>query len=324
MKSLMSIDAGRRVLAAEAAAVAECGEMLDDSFESAVELLFYCQGRVITCGVGKSGHIARKMAGTLSSTGTPSQFLHASEAVHGDLGMVTNKDVVLMYSHSGETDELVKLFPSIRSIGAQVVLITGRLDSTSGRLADTTLCTHVTEEACSNNLAPTTSTTVMLALSDALAIAVMERRDFGREDFARFHPSGTLGKRLLLRVADAMRPIDEIAVVGRLDTILDVMGAITKAGVGAACVAENDGVLVGLISDGDLRRFIVRHPHRLDAPAEEIMNANASTIEPDLMAVEALENFQNSPRKLGDLPVVKNGRLIGLLTLKDLLRIGIV
>ncbi len=208
----MSMDSGRRVLAAEAAAIAACGQQLDETFTDAVALVLACSGRVITCGLGKSGHIARKMAGTLSSTGTPSLFLHASEAVHGDLGMVTGKDVVLMYSHSGETDELVKLFPSIRSIGAKVILITGRPESTAGRLADMTLNTFVEDEACSNNLAPTTSTTVMLALSDALAIAVMDDRGFGREDFARFHPSGTLGKRLLLRVSDTMRPYGEIAV----------------------------------------------------------------------------------------------------------------
>ena len=320
----MSIESGRRVLAAEAAAVAACGENLDQSFEDVVQLLFLCPTRVITCGVGKSGHIARKMAGTLSSTGTPSLFLHASEAVHGDLGMITAGDVVLMYSHSGETDELVKLFPSIRAIGATVVLITGRPESTAGRLADYRLNTFVTEEACSNNLAPTTSTTVMLALSDALAIAVMESRSFGREDFAKFHPSGTLGKRLLLRVFDAMRPSDDIAIVAPHATILDVMAAITKAGVGAACIVDGNGVLLGLISDGDLRRHIVSSPHRLDTPAEEIMNRSASTISPDLLAVEALEIFQNWPTKLGDLPVVRDGKVVGLLLLKDLLRIGIV
>lgn len=320
----MSIESGRRVLAAEAAAVAACGEKLDESFEEVVQLLFCCPTRVITCGVGKSGHIARKMAGTLSSTGTPSLFLHASEAVHGDLGMITARDVVLMYSHSGETDELIKLFPSIRAIGAKVVLITGRPESTAGRLADFRLNTYVTEEACSNNLAPTTSTTVMLALSDALAIAVMECRKFGREDFAKFHPSGTLGKRLLLRVLDAMRPIDEIAIVTPDASVLDVMAAITKAGVGAACIVDEEGALLGLISDGDLRRHIVSHPHRLDTRAEEIMNRSASTISPDLLAVEALEIFQNWPTKLGDLPVVRDGQVVGLLLLKDLLRIGIV
>lgn len=320
----MSIESGRRVLAAEAAAVAACGEKLDASFEKAVQLVFECSGRVITCGLGKSGHIARKMAGTLSSTGTPSLFLHAAEAMHGDLGMVTDSDVVLMYTHSGETDELIKLFPSIRAIGAAVILITGRPESSAGRLSDLTLDTGVDDEACSNNLAPTTSTTVMLALSDALAIAVMDCRGFGKEDFARFHPSGTLGKRLLLRVSDAMRPYEDIACVDLTATVLDVMAAITQAGVGAACIVDEDRHLLGLISDGDLRRHIVSSTHRLDATAEEIMNRSASTIQPDLLAVDALEVFQNLPRKLGDLPVIADKKVVGLLVLKDLLRIGIV
>jgi len=320
----MSIESGRRVLAAEAAAVAACGEKLDASFEKAVQLVFECSGRVITCGLGKSGHIARKMAGTLSSTGTPSLFLHAAEAMHGDLGMVTDSDVVLMYTHSGETDELIKLFPSIRAIGAAVILITGRPESSAGRLSDLTLDTGVDDEACSNNLAPTTSTTVMLALSDALAIAVMDCRGFGKEDFARFHPSGTLGKRLLLRVSDAMRPYEDIACADLTATVLDVMAAITQAGVGAACIVDEDRHLLGLISDGDLRRHIVSSTHRLDATAEEIMNRSASTIQPDLLAVDALEVFQNLPRKLGDLPVIADKKVVGLLVLKDLLRIGIV
>lgn len=320
----MSIESGRRVLAEEAAAVAKCGELLDDSFVAAVELVFHCKGRTITCGVGKSGHIARKMAGTLSSTGTPSLFLHASEAVHGDLGMVTSDDVVILYTHSGETDELVKLFPSIRGIGAKAIVITGRRDSSAGRLADLTLSTHVGVEACSNNLAPTTSTTVMLALSDALAIAVMDRRNFSKEDFARFHPSGTLGKRLLLRVSDAMHAFPDIAVASLESSILDVMQAITKAGVGAACIVDENRSLIGVISDGDLRRHFVTAERPFEATAAAILNRNPSTITPDLLAVEALEIFQNHPRKLGDLPVIENGKVVGLLLLKDLLRIGIV
>ena len=320
----MSIESGRRVLAEEAAAVAYCAEHLDESFTLAASMVHSCGGRTITCGVGKSGHIARKMAGTLSSTGTPSLFLHASEAVHGDLGMITLNDVVIMYSHSGETDELVKLFPSIRSIGAKTILITGRPESSAGRLADLVLNTHVDQEACSNNLAPTTSTTVMLALSDALAIAVMDRRGFSKDDFAKFHPSGTLGKRLLLKVADAMRPYSDIATLPASASILDVMQAITNAGVGAACIVDAERHLLGVISDGDLRRHFVSAPNQLHASAATILNAHPSTIEPELLAVEALEFFQNLPRKLGDLPVLEDGKVVGLLMLKDLLRIGIV
>lgn len=320
----MCLDTGRRVLRQEAEAISAMADGLDHSFERAVELILSCEGRVVTCGIGKSGHIARKAAGTLASTGTPSLFLHAAEAVHGDLGMVTSRDVALLYSHSGETDELVRLFPPLRLQGAQTVLITGRPESSGGRLADLVLNTNVGEEACPNNLAPTTSTTAMLALSDALAVAIMERRGFGKEEFARFHPKGALGKRLLLRIEDAMRPLNEIAVIEPQVTVFDAMWAVTKAGVGAACVVE-DGRLVGFISDGDLRRHSLKSPDLREHRAGEIMTRSVTTLPPGLLAVEALEAFQMNPRPLGEMPVVDaDGRLLGLLMLKDLLRSGIV
>lgn len=304
--------------------MAALADTLSATGEQAVETILACSGRVITCGVGKSGHIARKTAGTLSSTGTPSLFLHASEAVHGDLGMVTVRDVVLLYTHSGETDEIVRLFPSLRAIGARTILITGRPESSAGREADLVLDTGVGEEACPNNLAPTTSTTVMLALSDALAVAVMERRGFSRDDFAKFHPSGTLGRRLLLKVRDVMRTGNDLAVVHEADPVLEVMRRISKAGVGAACVVDGTGALLGLISDGDLRRHFMNAPNPFEADAGSLMTRGVATMEPDLLAVEALEAFQNHPRKIGDMPVVEDGRLVGLLMLKDLLRAGIV
>ncbi len=320
----MGLETGRRVLRREAGALLAMADALDDAFERAADLIRACEGRVVTCGIGKSGHIARKTAGTLASTGTPSLFMHAAEAVHGDLGMVTAKDVVLLYSHSGETDEIVRIFPSMRLQGARTILVTGRPESSGGRMADLVLNTGVGEEACPNNLAPTTSTTAMLALSDALAIAVMEGRGFGKEDFARFHPKGALGKRLLLRIEDAMRPLAEIAAVAPSATVFDAMWAVTKAGVGAACVVE-DGHLVGFISDGDLRRHSLEYPDLREHRAEEIMTRSITTIPPELLAVEALEAFQMNPRPLGEMPVVDaEGRLLGLLMLKDLLRSGIV
>lgn len=320
----MSLETGRRVLRCEAEAILAMADGLDGEFERAADTLLACEGRVVTCGIGKSGHIARKTAGTLASTGTPSLFMHAAEAVHGDLGMVTARDVVLLYSHSGETDEIVRLFPSMRLQGATTILVTGRPDSSGARLADLVLNTAVAEEACPNNLAPTTSTTAMLALSDALAVAVMERRGFSKGDFARFHPKGALGKRLLLRVEDAMRPLDEIATIAPDTSVFDAMWAVTKAGVGAACVVQG-GHLVGFISDGDLRRLSLRVPNPRDYVAEEVMNREVTTIPPDLLAVEALEAFQMNPRPLGEMPVVgPDGRLRGLLMLKDLLRSGIV
>lgn len=315
---------GRRVLSEEAAALVDCGNQLGEAFETAVGWLLECKGRVVCCGVGKSGHIANKTAATLASTGTPAFFLHAAEAVHGDLGMVTERDVVIAYSHSGETDEIVRLFPSFKQTGAKTILISGRPNSTAARLSDLILDTGVKEEACPNNLAPTTSTTVMIALSDALAISVMEERGFGKEDFARFHPAGALGKRLLLRVEDVMRPRKEIAAVGLHDTVLIVMKAIATAGVGAACVVNDENHLVGFVTEGDLRRHLLQTPIRIEAATSEFMTQNPATIEPDLLAIDALEVFQNFPSKIGEIPVVANGQVVGLLMLKDLLRSGIV
>ncbi|MBI5708418.1 MAG: KpsF/GutQ family sugar-phosphate isomerase [Armatimonadetes bacterium] len=321
----MILDTVREALRQEGVAVLKAADALGEPYETAVRWILGCSGRVITCGVGKSGHIARKTAGTLSSTGTPSLFLHAAEAVHGDLGMVTSRDIVILYSHSGETDELIKLFPSLQTIGAKTILITGRANSSGARLADLTLDTFVTDEACPNNLAPTTSTTVMLALSDALAIAVMKERRFGSEDFARFHPSGTLGKRLLLRVMDVMRKDADIALCGPQTPILDALRAITKAGAGAACVVDSEGRLAGLFSDGDLRRHILSGSDPKTAIAAELMTPNPATVSPDLLAVEALEVFQNLPKKIGEMPVLdRDGKVLGLIVLKDLTRSGIV
>lgn len=313
----------QRVLRQESAAIEHLAANLGPAFETAVDWILQGQGRVICCGIGKSGHVARKTAGTLASTGTPSLFLHAAEAVHGDLGMVTAQDIVLLYTHSGETDELVKLFASLSMIGAKTILITGRAQSSAGRLADLVLDTGVTEEACSNNLAPTTSTTVMMAVSDALAVAAMEARGFGREDFARFHPAGALGKRLLLTVRDVMRAGEDLALVRAHTPLHDVMVAITQAGSGGAIVVGEAGEMLGFISDGDLRRAILADTANLHREASLIMNAGVSVIEPDLLAAEALETFQNHPLKIGDMPVVDRGRVVGMLSLKDLLRSGI-
>jgi arabinose-5-phosphate isomerase len=317
------IEGGRSVVMQESAALARMASGLGPSFQTAAEWILGAAGRVITCGVGKSGHMARKAAGTFSSTGTPSFFLHASEAVHGDLGMVTPADIVLLYSQSGETDEVVRLFPSIRDQGAKTILITGRETSSGAREADLVLNTGVTEEACPHNLAPTTSAIAMSAMSDALAVAVMEARGFSRDDFARFHPSGALGKRLLLRVSDVMRPVGEIAVVAPDTDVLAVIREMTRASVGVACVVEN-GAYRGLISEGDLRRHLLAHTEKLTGTASDMVNPGAATTVSDLLAVEALEAFQNHPKKIGEMPVVADGALLGLLVLKDLLRAGIV
>lgn len=323
MKTMNSREILAGVLRQEAVAIDTLAANLGTEFDQALDWIFGCRGRIIACGIGKSGHIARKTAGTLASTGTPSLFLHAAEAVHGDLGMVTGDDIVLLYTHSGETDELVKLFASLSIIGAKTILITGRAESSAARLADLVLDTGVREEACPNNLAPTTSTTVMLALSDALAVAVMERRGFGKEDFARFHPAGALGKRLLLTVADVMRQGEDLALVSPDQPLHTVMLAITTAGAGGALVVGPNQEMLGFISDGDMRRAILSDPNALHLPASQVMNTGVATIEPTLLAVDALEIFQNHPRKIGDMPVVDGGCVVGMLALKDLLRSGI-
>lgn len=320
----MSLAVGKSALRQEAAAIQLLADQLGAEFEQAIDLILACSGRVITCGIGKSGHIARKTAGTLSSTGTPSLFLHAAEAVHGDLGMITAGDVVILYSHSGETDEIVRLFPSVRAQGAKSILITGRPGSSAGREADLCLNTFVEDEACPNNLAPTTSTTAMLALSDALAIAAMERRGFTKDDFARFHPSGALGKRLLLTVRDVMRAYPDIAYVDLSANATDVIRSMTQAAVGAACVVDAEVRLLGLISESDLRKHLLSHENPLISPASDLMNETPTSIDPDLLAIDAFEVFQNFPVKIGELPVVEDGKVVGLLVLKDLLRSGIL
>ncbi len=313
-----------RVLREEADALVAKSQAIESEFSLMMEWILGCRGRLVTCGIGKSGHIAEKAAATFASTGTPSFFLHAAEAVHGDLGMVTEHDVVLAYTYSGETDEVVRLFPSFRAIGAKSAVMTGRPQSSAARSADLVLNVGVEKEACPNNLAPTTSTTLMLAMSDALAVAVMEERQFGSEDFAKFHPAGALGKRLLLTVQDVMRQGEDLAVGTPDSTVVDLMRSITSAGAGGACVVGDSGELLGFVSDGDLRRWIVDGHSVTTGTAKDLMSSGGPTVEPGLLAIDAFEAFQNYPKKIGEMPVVADGRLVGLLVLKDLLRSGIV
>lgn len=314
----------RRVLEEEATALRLASERATPGFNALVEAVRASSGRLVTCGVGKSGHIAAKAAATFASTGTPSFFLHAAEAVHGDLGMVTRQDVVLAYTYSGETDEVVRLFPSFRGLGAVTAVMTGRAASSAGRAAEIVVDVAVEREACPHNLAPTTSTTVMLAVSDALAIALMEGKGFRPEDFARYHPAGALGRRLTLTVRDVMRSGDDLPLVRPETGLEELMRLITQKGAGGACVVDAQGGLIGFVSDGDLRRWFLNQPAPLSGSARDLMSTGGPVMEPELLAVEALETFQNFPRKIGELPVVEEGRVVGLLMLKDLLRSGIV
>lgn len=320
-----AVQVAARVLREEASALAALAGRLGPGVAVVVDEILRAGGRVVCCGLGKSGHVAAKAAATFASTGTPSLFLHAAEALHGDLGMVAAGDVLLAYSYSGETDEIVRVLGAAAGQGAITVVVTGRESSSAARAARHVLDAAVDSEACPNNLAPTTSTTAMLALSDALAVAVMEARGFGPEDFARLHPAGTLGRRLTLRVRDVMRTGDDLPTVLPGTPVLEVMRVISSTGAGGACVISESGGLAGYISDGDLRRhFSAGHSAPFSLTAAELMTTSPATIEPTILAVEALEFFQNYVRLIGEVPVLEDDRLVGLLILKDLLRSGLV
>jgi arabinose-5-phosphate isomerase len=316
----------RRVLLEEAAALTQLAERLDTEFDAAVELLVALAGRVVVSGMGKSGHIGRKIAATLASTGTPALFLHPAEAMHGDLGMAAPGDIALVLSNSGESEELRALLPALKRRVSCLIAMTGRPDSTLGRAADLILDTRVAHEACPLNLAPTTSTTTMLALGDALAVAVMEARGFRSEDYARLHPAGSLGRRLLLKVSDIMRHGDELAQVPETASVYEAMTAITRARAGLACIVDNTGRLTGVLSDGDSRRFLVAvGPEAWDRSVTEAMTKTPRLIVGDPLAAEAMESFESGPIRFGDMPVVDEmQRPIGILTLKDLVREGIL
>jgi len=314
----------REVLQIESGAVAALAERLGDGFVRAVQLIADCNGRLVITGMGKSGAVGRKLAGTFSSTGTPSLFLHPAEGVHGDLGVLTGDDVLLALSYSGESDELTSILPAVARIGARIIAFVGNPESTLARYSQAVLDVAVQREACPFNLAPTASTTAMLALGDALALAVMEARRFTREDFARIHPSGALGRRLLLRVSDVMRVGDAVAIVLEDATLHDVLFAITEAGAGAACIVDQSGKLIGFITDGDIRRSLLKDEKALADKAHGLMNRTPLTISPDRLAAEGLKMMDSPAKQIGEIPVLDEaGRPIGMLMLKDLLRAGI-
>ncbi|KVR22362.1 arabinose-5-phosphate isomerase [Burkholderia ubonensis] len=307
----------RDVLDIEADAVRALSEQLDGDFVKAVALLLGCGGRVVVSGIGKSGHIARKIAATLASTGTPAFFVHPAEASHGDLGMVTADDVFIGISYSGESEELVAILPLVKRIGAKLIAITGRAESSLGQLADVNLNAAVVKEACPLNLAPTASTTAALALGDALAVAVLDARGFGSEDFARSHPGGALGRRLLTYVRDVMRTGDEIPSVGLDATLSDALFQITAKRLGMTAVVDADGKVAGIFTDGDLRRVLERDGDFRRLPIVDVMTRQPRTIGPDHLAVEAVELMER--HRINQMLVVDaDGALIGALNMHDL------
>jgi arabinose-5-phosphate isomerase len=313
----------RRVLRIEAAAIAALADRIDGAFARAVELILASHGRVIVSGIGKSGHVARKIAATMASTGTPAYFVHAAEAVHGDLGMITREDVLIAISNSGENDELLTVVPLIKRQGGKLIAITGNPGSSLGREADVHLDASVTEEACPLNLAPTASTTAALALGDALAVALLEARGFGAEDFARSHPGGALGRRLLTHVSDVMRSGSDIPVVDTAATLTAALLEMTRAGMGMVIIADAERRAAGIFTDGDLRRAIGRGGDLRNVPVADVMTRNPHAIAPERLAVEAVEMMERYRTFV--LPVADaDGRLVGALNMHDLFRAKVV
>lgn len=314
----------RRVIAAEATAIGELAGHVDDSFVAACHLMLECRGRVVVSGMGKSGHIARKIAATLASTGTPAFFVHAGEASHGDLGMITREDVVLALSNSGETDEVLQMLPTIKRQDTPLLAMTGNPQSRLARQADVHLDVSVSCEACPLGLAPTTSTTAALVMGDALAVALLDARGFTAEDFARSHPAGSLGRRLLLHISEVMHTGEGVPVVGADASLAETLVEMSRKGLGMSAIADADGRLLGVFTDGDLRRALDDAAVDLrSTPVASLMNRNAKTIGADKLAIQAAQLMES--HKVHALLVVDDdNRLVGALNIHDLLRARVV
>lgn len=315
----------RRVIELEARAMQRAAERLGPELVDAVELLFGCRGKVVVCGSGKSGLVGRKIASTLASTGTPALFLHPADGGHGDLGVVVRGDVALLISYSGENEELIRILPGLKKIGIPIVALCAHASSTLGSTATVRLDISVAEEACPNGLAPTASTAVTMAIGDALAVVLLKRRGFRREDFALLHPGGAIGRRLLTRVADLMHANDANARVVASGSMQHAIVEMTAKGLGAVSVVDEEGRLVGLLTDGDLRRGLERHgASLLGLSIEEVMTRSPVTIAPERLAVEAVHLMEDRPSQISVLPVVDGAqRAVGLLRLHDLVRAGV-
>jgi arabinose-5-phosphate isomerase len=317
------IKRAKEVLRIEAAAISSLINRIDRNFEKAVKVVLACRGKLVVTGMGKPGFIGAKISATLSSTGTPSLYLHPADAIHGDLGRVTKDDVVLAISNSGETEEIIRLLPTLKKIGARIVAMTGNKSSTLAKHSDIVLDVAVKKEACPLNLAPTASTTAMLAMGDALAIALLDRRGFRQEDFAFYHPGGSLGKRLILKVEDIMRKGRANPVVSGDMKIKDVLLRITGARAGSASVVDRKGVLTGIFTDGDLRRHLGTDPLLSSKPVSQVMTKGPITISKDMLAAEAFRILRE--KRIDEIPVVdKAKRPIGLVDVQDLLKAGLV
>ncbi|MCB9771176.1 MAG: KpsF/GutQ family sugar-phosphate isomerase [Candidatus Omnitrophica bacterium] len=317
------LNKAKEVINIEAQAIKNLAKKLDANFPKAVDLIAKCQGRVVVTGMGKTGIVGRKIAATLSSTGTPSIFMHSAEGLHGDLGQVTRYDVLIVISNSGETEETVRLLPLIKRIGVKTIAITGNIKSSLAKYSDVVLNVSVDKEGCPLGLAPMASTTATLVMGDALAACLIVKRGFRKEDFAFYHPGGALGRRLLLKVEDLMRKGDHFPKVHQDRKVQDVLLAITKARCGSACIVDEKGKLRGIFTDGDLRRHLEQGPGVLQKTVKTVMTKKPAMILYSKLAAEAFALLKQ--RKIDELPVVdEKGKPVGLLDVQDLLRAGLI
>jgi arabinose-5-phosphate isomerase len=313
----------KNVIKIQQQAIAELDQFIDEGFELACQLMFQCQGRVIVVGMGKSGHIGGKIAATLASTGTPSFFVHPSEASHGDLGMITANDVVLTISNSGETAEVLAIIPVLKRIGAKLIAMTGHANSTLAKLADTHVCIKVSQEACPLGLAPTSSTTATLVMGDALAVALLNAKDFTADDFALSHPGGSLGKRLLLRLSDIMHTEEKLPLVLNTAKIKDALVEMSLKGLGMTSVVNKEGQLVGVFTDGDLRRILDQRVDIHQDNIDSVMSSQPLTAKPNLLAAQALKIMED--KKINGLIIIdKNNCPVGAMNMHDLLKSGVL
>lgn len=318
-----TLERARQVLEIEAQEILSLANRLDDHFVNAVQLILHCDGRVVVSGMGKSGHIGRKLASTFASTGTPSFFMHPAEASHGDLGMITSNDVVIFLSNSGKSDELLSILPVIKRIGAKIISITGNTDSELARESEIHLSAHVSQEACPLGLSPTASSTASLALGDALAICVLDQRAFTAEDFARSHPGGSLGKRQVVRVKDIMREVDKVPSIKEDALLSDAILEISLKGLGFTAIVNAQSEPIGIFTDGDLRRQLSKKVDYEKQSIKEIMNKNPKTIFDDQIIIDAI-NLMDLNKINGILVVNRENKLVGAFNMHDLFKAKVI
>ena len=315
------IDIAKQVIDDEVEALIGLKNYIDENFEEIINVVYQCKGRLIFTGIGKSGHISKKISATLSSTGTSSFFMHSTEAFHGDLGMIQSDDIVVAISYSGETEDLLKTIPIIRKLGCSVIGVSGNDESTLSKISDYHQLIKVEKEACPLDLAPTSSATATLVWGDALAISLMNKKDFKPEDFAKSHPGGTLGKRLLLSAKDVMVSGDEMPIINHDELSKDVIKTISEKGLGVTFVKNQDNKITGLITDGDIRRAIDKSNYFFDMTAQDFMSKDFISVSPDSLASECLKIM--AQKKIGCLAVMLDDGLVGVVNQKDLIKIGI-